>query len=452
MKTKGGSSDKDKKKALDNLKYIIFLLLHLDNNNYNKTIEIEEQVIDNVNQKKITPGRPKDKIIKLIETEFGYNEYNEYAGQLQNEINEDETRMRNKKNLKTINFLELIKNRLDNTEQLSNHYFTDDSETKEILEKLISISKQIKNNQSELDLNHNIKWTIINKNKKPEKMNFQNIQNNANDSDLIYKLKDTLENFLYLKKVLSDQYENFGKNFFRTIENDSYFDEIEEILKKLYDTNNIDKITTKISSQSQKTKTTFADKSFGDLNELFKLNAAPLPPPPPPPLPPPGASTVAPPPPPLLPGFIDGKASFAPKLQEQIELEKQQQQESEKKEALENGIALKGYTLPSSKGPGYAKNSKGNLLWNTAFISNPNLPYNTVDTVDVYLYNLFKQISDETTGHMKQQSNQAEKSIDNIGSVFEFKSEGATKSTKNGGKKTKGKKTYKNKTRRKYKK
>ena len=448
MKTKGGASDKDKAKALENLKYIIFLLLHLDNNNYNEPIEIKKQVIDNVNQKIITPGRPKDKILKIIDSRY---QYNEYAEQLQKEIDEDEKRTRNKKNLKTMKFLELIKNRLDNAEQLSNHYFTADSETKEILEKLISISKQIKYNQQELDLNHNIKWTIINKNKKPEKMTFQKIQNNANDSDLIYKLRDTLENFLYLKKVLSEQYENFGKKFFGRIENDSYFDDIEEILKKLYDTKNIDKITTKISSQSQKTKSTFADKSFGDLNELFKLNAAPLPPPP-------VASTVAPPPPPLLPGFIDGEASLAPELKKQIKLEQQQeqqkkqQQESKKKEALENGIALKGYTLPSSKGPGYAKNSKGNLLWNTAFISNPNLPYNTVDTVDVYLYNLFKQISDETTGHMKKQSNQAEKSIDNIGSVFEFKSEGTTKDIKKGGKKTKGKKTYKNKTRRKYKK
>ena len=49
---------------------------------------------------------------------------------------------------------------------------------------------------------------------------------------------------------------------------------------------------------------------------------------------------------------------------------------------------------------------------------------------------------------MKKQSNQAEKSIDNIGNVFEFKSEDVKEPTKKGGKNTKGKKTYKKKTRR----
>ena len=108
MKTKGGSSDKEK--ALENLKYIIFLLLHLDNNNYNKIIKIEEEFIDKVDQRIITPGRPKDKILKIIDSMHRYNSrlefnnprylYNTYAKRLQKEIDEDEKLTRKKKKFK----------------------------------------------------------------------------------------------------------------------------------------------------------------------------------------------------------------------------------------------------------------------------------------------------------------------------------------------------------------
>ena len=124
------------------------------------------------------------------------------------------------------------------------------------------------------------------------------------------------------------------------------------------------------------------------------------------------------------------------------------------KQQHENAIGIKGYTIPSKDGTGYAKNSKGNYLWNTSLINNnKDLPYNTTDTVDVYLHRLFTQIANETNGHLKSQSDQAEKHIENAKSVFEFKTGGKrTTGKRTTGKQTKGKKRYKNKSRRKYKK
>ena len=63
---------------------------------------------------------------------------------------------------------------------------------------------------------------------------------------------------------------------------------------------------------------------------------------------------------------------------------------------------IKNYFIPSSKsepGKTLATNSQGSTLWNTAIVSHmPNQSvYSTMDSVDVTLHNLFKQINDETT-------------------------------------------------------
>jgi len=70
----------------------------------------------------------------------------------------------------------------------------------------------------------------------------------------------------------------------------------------------------------------------------------------------------------------------------------------------ESGIThkIKNYFIPSSKsepGKTLATNSQGSTLWNTAIVSHmPNQSvYSTMDSVDVTLHNLFKQINDETT-------------------------------------------------------
>jgi hypothetical protein len=70
----------------------------------------------------------------------------------------------------------------------------------------------------------------------------------------------------------------------------------------------------------------------------------------------------------------------------------------------ESGIThtIKNYFIPSSKSKPdetLAINSQGKKLWNTAIVSHmPNQSvYSTMDSVDVTLHNLFKQINDETT-------------------------------------------------------
>jgi len=427
MKTfKGGAS------VEEHLKYFIFLLLHLDNNNYDQIVNIEA---DENNTLTLTPGRPKKKILEIVHDEEEYTKFaNRLKGNQGNKNRTFEVLIRDQ-------LIELINNRKIN---LNNHYFSDKDEIEKLLDDTISISTQIKENEPARDVVSKINFSLPIK--KTTTLTINQIKSGNSNSKIIHKLGVTLENLLYLKTVLSEQYEKFGRTVYNFYDaNSSYFNSIEEILKTLYNTENITEFEKKnIQDNEHATSTVNGD----NLNKLFAL----LPPPPPPQPPQP------PQPPTAEEEIIQGKASIAPQEQVKLQLEREEQErereekESEKKEALENGIALKGYTIPSSKGNGYAANSKGNFLWNTAFISNRNLPYNTVDTVDVYLYNLFKQISDETTGHMKKQSNQAEKSIDNIGSVFEFKTEDPKKPRKEGGKKTKGKKRYKNKTRRKYKK
>lgn len=454
MITKGGESDK--KKALDNLQYIIFLLLYLDNNNHDKVINIKSQNTDD--SYIITPGRPIDNILNLLlnnnnkdaETIKTHIKF-KHAKRLIKEIDEDNNRkLRKPQGLEKMTFSDLIKNQLNKTDQLNNHYF-EKEKGENILNTIISIFNNVKSELKNTNLYNELKFNQISKNNQKIN-NLKDIMDSANnneDVNLIFKLDTTLYNLLLLKVELSAQYRGY---LFNSIPDTFYFNEIENLLGELYNCNS-DQILSISSKIDNNSKNNYSDNilklnnppaSQPDISKLFSQVSSAIVMP----------QTQKNNPSNQTQNNPSNQTQNNPSNQTLIQNQANNNDKDIIKQ-LEDSIELKGYTIPAKDGNSYATNSKGNILWNTAIISHLDLPYNTIDTVDVYLYNMFKQISDETTGHMQKRSVQADKGIKNVKSKFTFKSENNIKplpQKTTGGKKTKGKKIYKNKTRRKYKK
>jgi len=460
-------------KAIENLKYIIFLLLHLDNNNHNIKLTTPN-ITDNINEDTvITPGnRPIDEIQKVI------NDKNIYLHFI-NELKNDLRPMKGKKDLNEQPFVDVIKTVLLKRVNLNYHYFN--GLPTETLNNILDITRNIVQYEParKKEIMDNVMFTHLSKENLNSVSLSKMISNDkpANNINIIYTLHGILNNLLYLKKIQCEQYAEYGRGFFKMMDNKNYFNNIEDVLKTLY--TQLDIIEPIPKSKKKIQTNQFDNSALEDIKILFSTaeeeatqQQQPTPPAPPtaeeesiqeqqptPPAPP----TVEQQPtqePIQITGKIvddqdDDKDDEINTLTQTITNMKQQRIDNNNmKQQHENAIGIKGYTIPSKDGTGYAKNSKGNYLWNTSLINNnKDLPYNTTDTVDVYLHRLFTQIANETNGHLKSQSDQAEKHIENAKSVFEFKTGGKrTTGKRTTGKKTKGKKRYKNKSRRKYKK
>jgi len=460
-------------KAIENLKYIIFLLLHLDNNNHNIKLTTPN-ITDNINEDTvITPGnRPIDEIQKVI------NDKNIYLHFI-NELKNDLRPMKGKKDLNEQPFVDVIKTVLLKRVNLNYHYFN--GLPTETLNNILDITRNIVQYEParKKEIMDNVMFTQLSKENLNSVSLSKMISNDkpANNINIIYTLHGILNNLLYLKKIQCEQYAEYGRGFFKMMDNKNYFNNIEDVLKTLY--TQLDIIEPIPKSKKKIQTNQFDNSALEDIKILFSTaeeeatqQQQPTPPAPPtaeeesiqeqqptPPAPP----TVEQQPtqePIQITGKIvddqdDDKDDEINTLTQTITNMKQQRIDNNNmKQQHENAIGIKGYTIQSKDGTGYAKNSKGNYLWNTSLINNnKDLPYNTTDTVDVYLHRLFTQIANETNGHLKSQSDQAEKHIENAKSVFEFKTGGKrTTGKRTTGKQTKGKKRYKNKSRRKYKK
>ena len=463
-------------KAKENLKYIIFLLLHLDNNNHNIKLTTPN-ITDNINEDTvITPGnRPIDEIQNFI------NDKNIYLHFI-NELKNDLRPMKGKKDLNEQPFVDVINTVLLKRVNLNYHYFN--GLPTETLNNILDITRNIVQYEParKKEIMDNVMFTQLSKENLNSVSLSKMISNDkpANNINIIYTLHGILNNLLYLKKIQCEQYAQYGRGFFKMMDNKNYFNNIEDVLKTLY--TQLDIIEPIPKSKKKLQTNQFDNSALEDIKNLFSTaeeeatQQQPTPPAPPtaeeesiqeqptPPAPP----TVEQQPtqePIQITGKIvddqdDDKDDEINTLTQTITNMKQQRIDNNNmKQQHENAIGIKGYTIPSKDGTGYAKNSKGNYLWNTSLINNnKDLPYNTTDTVDVYLHRLFTQIANETNGHLKSQSDQAEKHIENAKSVFEFKTGGKrttgkqTTGKQTTGKQTKGKKRYKNKSRRKYKK
>ena len=445
-------------KAKENLKYIIFLLLHLDNNNHNIKLTTPN-ITDNINEDTvITPGnRPIDEIQNFI------NDKNIYLHFI-NELKNDLRPMKGKKDLNEQPFVDVINTVLLKRVNLNYHYFN--GLPTETLNNILDITRNIVQYEParKKEIMDNVMFTQLSKENLNSVSLSKMISNDkpANNINIIYTLHGILNNLLYLKKIQCEQYAQYGRGFFKMMDNKKYFNNIEDVLKTLY--TQLDIIEPIPKSKKKIQTNQFDNSALEDIKILFSTaeeeatQQQPTPPAPPTaeeesiqePIQEPIQITGK-----IVDDQDDDKDDEINTLTQTITNMKQQRIDNNNmKQQHENAIGIKGYTIPSKDGTGYAKNSKGNYLWNTSLINNnKDLPYNTTDTVDVYLHNLLNQISDETTGHIKKQSDQAEKHIENAKSVFEFKTGGKrTTGKRTTGKQTKGKKRYKNKSRRKYKK
>jgi len=447
-------------KAKENLKYIIFLLLHLDNNNYNIALTTPNIKDDIDEDTVIIPGnRPIDEIYNVInkikktslddinkdtvitpsdipndETPKVINDKKIYFDFI-NELKHDLRPIKEKKDLNEQPFVDVIKTILLNRVNLNYHYYKDLPSN--ILDDILEITQNIVKNEParKKEIMDNVMFTQLSKENLNSVSLSKMISNDkpADNRNIIYTLYEILNNLLYLKKIQCEQYAAYGKQYYM-IDDKSYFNKIEGVLGELYTQLDIIEPIPKRKKNIQ--SSSIKNSVFNDIKKLFSTTEEEKDP---------KKSSGK-----ILDDKDDDKDDEINTLKQTITNVKQQCNDNNNmKEQQENAIGLKGYTIPSKDGTGYVKNSKGNYLWNTSIINNnKDLPYNTTDTVDVYLHRLFTQIANETTGHIKKQSDQAEKHIENAKSVFEFKTGGK----KTGGKKTKGKKRYKNKSRRKYKK